>query len=60
MAWCAGNARVTMKGNGMMIDKQQSGIAKIDPLMGTFNAVALMSQNPEPPKNADDVSVFFV
>jgi phage terminase large subunit-like protein len=60
MAWCAGNARVTMKGNGMMIDKQQSGIAKIDPLMGTFNAVALMSQNPEPPKNADEVSVFFV
>ena len=60
MAWCAGNARVTMKGNGMMIDKQQSGIAKIDPLMGTFNAVALMSQNPEPPKKADEVSVFFV
>ncbi len=60
MGWCAGNARVTMKGNGMMIDKQQSGIAKIDPLMGTFNAVALMSQNPEPPKKADEVSVFFV
>lgn len=60
MAWCAGNARVTMKGNGMMIDKQQSGIAKIDPLMGTFNAVALMSQNPEPPKKVDEVSVFFV
>nr|WP_313092964.1 terminase large subunit [Moraxella sp. CTOTU48268] len=60
MAWCAGNARVTMKGNGMMIDKQQSGIAKIDPLMGTFNAVALMSQNPEPPKKLDEVSVFFV
>ena len=60
MAWCAGNARVTMKGNGMMIDKQQSGIAKIDPLMGTFNAVALMSENPEPPKKVDEVSVFFV
>ena len=60
MAWCAGNARVTMKGNGMMIDKQQSGIAKIDLLMGTFNAVALMSQNPEPPKKVDEVSVFFV
>lgn len=60
MAWCAGNARVTLKGNGVMIDKQQSGIGKIDPLMGTFNAVALMSQNPEPPKKADEVSVFFV
>lgn len=58
MAWCAGNARVTMKGNGMMIDKQQSGIGKIDPLMGTFNAVALMSQNPEPPKDKSQVQVF--
>lgn len=59
MAWCAGNARVTMKGNGMMIDKQQSGIAKIDPLMGTFNAVALMSQNPAPPTDKSQLQVFF-
>lgn len=58
MAWCAGNARVTLKGNGVMIDKQQSGIGKIDPLMGTFNAVALMSQNPEPPKDKSQVQVF--
>ena len=48
MTWCAGNARVVMKGNGMMISKQESGTAKIDPLIATFNAVALMSLNPEP------------
>ncbi len=48
MAWCAGNARIVMKGNGMMISKQESGTAKIDPLIATFNAVALMSLNPEP------------
>ena len=47
MTWCAGNARIVMKGNGMMISKQESGTAKIDPLIATFNAVALMSLNPE-------------
>ncbi|OTG94401.1 terminase [Acinetobacter sp. ANC 4654] len=52
MTWCAGNARVVMKGNGMMISKQESGTAKIDPLIAAFNAVALMSMNPEP-KNYD-------
>ena len=52
MTWCAGNARIIMKGNGMMISKQESGTAKIDPLIATFNAVALMSMNPEP-KNYD-------
>ena len=48
MTWCAGNARIVMKGNGMMISKQESGTAKIDPLIATFNAVALLSLNPEP------------
>ena len=55
MTWCVGNARVVMKGNGMMISKQESGTAKIDPLIATFNAVALMSLNPEPAnQNIDD------
>lgn len=58
MTWCAGNARVVMRGNGMMITKQESGTAKIDPLIALFNAAALMSMNPEPTnKNYD---VFFV
>ncbi|MFU8927548.1 terminase large subunit [Acinetobacter puyangensis] len=48
MTWCAGNARVVMIGNGMRITKQSSGVAKIDPLIALFNAVALMSINPEP------------
>lgn len=52
MTWCVGNARAVMKGNGMMISKQESGVGKIDPLIATFNAVALMSMNPEP-KNYD-------
>ncbi|HAV3752850.1 TPA: terminase large subunit [Acinetobacter baumannii] len=46
MTWCAGNARVVMIGNGMRITKQESGVGKIDPLIATFNAVALMTMNP--------------
>jgi len=46
MAWDVGNARVEPKGNAIVITKQASGAAKIDPLMATFNAVAWMSANP--------------
>ncbi len=58
MTWCAGNARAVVKGNGMMISKQESGVGKIDPLIAMFNAVALMSQNPEPVEK--DYNVFFI
>ena len=58
MIWCAGNARIVMKGNGMMISKQESGTAKIDPLIATFNAVALMSLNPEPTNK--DYEIHFI
>lgn len=58
MAWCVGNARVVTKGSGVMLSKAESGNGKIDPVIAMLNAVALMSQNPQPPQ-VDNVSVYF-
>lgn len=46
MAWVMGNAKVEPKGNHLMITKQISGRAKIDPLIALFEAAILMSWNP--------------
>jgi phage terminase large subunit-like protein len=47
MAWCVSNARTVQQGNAVSITKQVSGTAKIDPLMGLFNAASLMAMNPQ-------------
>ncbi|WP_323744914.1 terminase TerL endonuclease subunit [Noviherbaspirillum malthae] len=47
MNWCVGNAKVEPRGNAILITKQASGTGKIDPLMATFNAISLISLNPD-------------
>lgn len=54
MAWACGNAKGVPSANAFLITKQASGTAKIDPLMATFNAVSLMSLNPEARGGMDD------
>jgi phage terminase large subunit-like protein len=47
MNWCVGNAKVEQRSNSILVTKQASGSAKIDPVMALFDAVSLMALNPE-------------
>ena len=50
MAWAVSNARVEPRGNAIVITKQASGTAKIDPLMAALSSVAWTSANPALPQ----------
>ena len=56
MSWCVPNLKIEPTATGIRATKQTAGDAKIDPAMALFNAVTLMSRNPEAKK--PQVSVF--
>jgi phage terminase large subunit-like protein len=58
MSWCVSNARVEPRANSILITKQASGSAKIDPLMAALNAVSLMSLNPAATNKKYQMMVF--
>jgi phage terminase large subunit-like protein len=52
MAWCVGNAKIEAMATAVRIARHASGYGKIDPLMATFNAAALMELNPAGQRSA--------
>lgn len=47
MSWCVGNLKIEPTATGIRATKQNAGDAKIDPVMALFDAVTVMSRNPE-------------
>lgn len=47
MAWCVGNLKIEPTATAIRATKQNAGDAKIDPAMAMFNAVDVMTTNPE-------------
>lgn len=59
MAWCVGNAKLTLNGNGISITKQASSGGKIDPLIALLTAAHALSMNIAPKKSPEPSLFFF-
>lgn len=51
MAWCVSNLKIEPTATAIRATKQNAGDAKIDPVMALFDAVTVMSRNPEPKRD---------
>lgn len=58
MDWCISNCKIEPRANSILITKQASGSAKIDPVMALLNAAYLMALNP--PVQSEKFKMFFV
>jgi phage terminase large subunit-like protein len=53
MDWCVSNLKIEPTATAIRATKQNAGDAKIDPVMALFDAVTVMSRNPEAPQVFD-------
>ena len=53
MAWCVSNIKIEPTATGIRATKQNAGDLKIDPAMALFDAVTVMSRNPEPARQPE-------
>ncbi|GLQ36739.1 terminase [Rhizobium albus] len=53
MSWCVSNLKIEPTATAIRATKQTAGDAKIDPAMALFDAVTVMSRNPEPKRKPE-------
>jgi phage terminase large subunit-like protein len=60
LTWCVGNLRIVPTPTAMRVARDESGFGKVDPAIAMFNAIALMSMNPEATTAMADIELVFV
>ncbi|WP_206614133.1 terminase large subunit [Paenirhodobacter populi] len=59
MSWCVGNIKIEPTATAIRATKANAGDAKIDPAMALFDAVTVMSRNPEAPREPEYQMLIF-
>lgn len=59
MAWCVSNLKIEPTATAIRASKQNAGEDKIDPIMALYDAVQVMSRNPEAKSDTQNMDSFF-